>query len=165
MAHLEFVRGDMRRLPYRGEFDAVLNLWTSFGYFVDPKDDERVLRGVARALKPGGLFLIDLQNWGWLKGHFDPRRWDRRGDGSYLLQEARAVGGRDPATVSRWTVLRRGRREATAELFVRSYDYRRLAAALRRAGLVPIRRWGGLDGRPFRNDAPHLVVLSRKTDP
>src|SRR4029434_8542781 len=39
---LQFIQNDMRRLSYRAEFDAVICLFTSFGYFserenVDPK--------------------------------------------------------------------------------------------------------------------------------
>src|SRR3954447_6561186 len=42
---LRYTRGDMRRLPARwtGRFDAVLNLFTSFGFFVEPADDRRVI--------------------------------------------------------------------------------------------------------------------------
>jgi SAM-dependent methyltransferase len=40
---LSFVRADMRRLTYQGEFDAVLNLYTSFGYF-SPHANLDVLR-------------------------------------------------------------------------------------------------------------------------
>lgn len=49
----EFRRGDMRRLRYRQRFDAVLNLFTSFGYFGD-REDLEVLKGFRRALRPGG---------------------------------------------------------------------------------------------------------------
>src|SRR5690348_12730576 len=39
---LRYTRGDMRRLPPRwtGRFDAVVNLFTSFGFFADPRDDQ-----------------------------------------------------------------------------------------------------------------------------
>lgn len=157
-----FLKSDMRRLTFQARFDAAINLWTSFGYFLDPADDLRTLKAVARALKPGGLFLIDLMNWGWLKRNFQPKRWERRGDGSYLLEEARLLEGPDCATVNRWTVLRRGRPAAGASFFVRNYDAARLSRALRRAGLRPVRRWGGLDGAPFRGDSPRLVVLARR---
>lgn len=55
--HAHFIRGDMRRLDFNKTFDAAINLFTSFGYFPSPSDDLKVLRGVCRALKPGGLFL------------------------------------------------------------------------------------------------------------
>lgn len=58
-----WVRGDMRRLPFRsGAFGAVVNFFTSFGYFDDPKEDVDVLSEVARVLTPGGAFLSDVFN-------------------------------------------------------------------------------------------------------
>lgn len=157
-----FVRGDMRRLAYKGEFEAAVNLWTSFGYFVRYSDDLKVLKGVARALKPGGRFLVDVIDGAWLKRNFIPRNWRRRPDGTYLLEDAKVLGGKDPATTNTWTVLGRGRRRASATFFVRNYDYARLAKALRRAGLIPVTRWGGLDGSPCSRESPRLVVLAKK---
>jgi len=52
---VRYTRGDMRRLPARwsGRFDAVVNLFTSFGFFDEPADDAAVIHGVARVLRPG----------------------------------------------------------------------------------------------------------------
>lgn len=57
------VRGDMRRLPFRDAiFGAVLNMFTSFGYFEVDMDNLLVLREVSRVLKGGGLLLMDYVN-------------------------------------------------------------------------------------------------------
>ena len=59
---LRYIRGDARMLPFRDEaFDAVLNLFTSFGYF-DDNENRELLRSIARILKPGGHFYIDYLN-------------------------------------------------------------------------------------------------------
>jgi SAM-dependent methyltransferase len=157
-----YVLGDMRNVPFSDAFDAALNLWTSFGYFDKPSDDLKTLRAVRRALKPGGLFLIDVMNAAWLRRHFEPKRWQRRGDGSYWLEESRLVEGRDPKILSEWTILKRGAPPARAALRVRQYDWARLSGLLRKAGLRPLKRWGGLDGRPLDGDADRLVVLARR---
>jgi SAM-dependent methyltransferase len=77
---VRFEVGDMRELEYRGEFDAVLMLSGSFGFFGDETNRD-VLSRVARALKPGGQVLIDA---------FDPtqmvvrparRSWSEYGGG------------------------------------------------------------------------------------
>jgi len=55
---VEYVRGDMRRLPWRRAFDAVVCWFTSFGYF-DDADNLRVLAEFRRALRPEGRLLIE----------------------------------------------------------------------------------------------------------
>jgi SAM-dependent methyltransferase len=54
-----FEQGDMRELAYAGEFDAVLLLSGSFGFFDDATNMD-VLARVARALRPGGRLLVDV---------------------------------------------------------------------------------------------------------
>jgi SAM-dependent methyltransferase/RimJ/RimL family protein N-acetyltransferase len=56
-----FEVGDMRSIEYDGEFDAVVNWFTSFGYF-DPQTNDDVLARFARALRPGGRLLLELHN-------------------------------------------------------------------------------------------------------
>ncbi len=162
---VRFIRGDMRRLPYKAEFDAAINLWTSFGYFEDPTDDLRTLRAVARALKPGGLFLIDLINYEAAKNSGLTKNWIRRDDGAYVLEEMLFVGGWDPKTVNEWTVLRPGKPALRSRFVVRGYDQARLHKILRQARLTPLKTWSsmGPDNRPPGSAGSRLVVLSRKT--
>ena len=163
LKNCRFVRGDMRRLPFVEEFDAAMNLWTSFGYFAKYADDLKTLRGVARALKPGGLFLIELVDHGWVRSRSSHRHWNRRGDGSYLLQEAVLIEGSDPRVINEWTILRRGQRPQRANFIVRGYDKSRLHATLREAGLKPIKTWSALVGAaPSRRFNGRLIVLARK---
>ena len=164
LPNVRFVRGDMRRLPYRGEFDAAINLWTSLGYFEKPSDDVKTLRAIAGALKPGGLFLIDTADITTIRRRFQSRNWNLRADGAYVLEDAVYVGGWDPKIVNTWTVLRAGKPTRRSRFVVRAYDRARLCAALKEAGLKPIKFWQGLsfdDGAAGPAGA-RLVVLSRK---
>lgn len=135
-----YVRGDMRRLPFSGEFDAALCLWTSFGYFDRLADDRRALRSMRRALKPGGLLLLEVvepprafAEFGWhrLGGVWSLERTWRRRDGLaaerwYISPDGKASGGRT---------------------FVRLYGRGRLAAELRRAGFTTVTIRPGLGPR------------------
>jgi len=157
-----FAEGDMRRLPFKGEFDAVMNLWTSFGYFEKESDDLKTLKSVARALKPGGLFLIELVDHAWIRSRTTHRHWNRQSDGSYLLQDAVLVEGRDPRVINEWTILRRERKPLRTRFVVRGYDRPRLYASLRRAGLRPLKSWAALVGFKRQKFNSRLVVLARK---
>ena len=59
---IETVRADMRAPGFDGRFDAVINMFSSFGYLESEAEDAKVLRGVAAALRPGGRALFDLIN-------------------------------------------------------------------------------------------------------
>jgi len=59
---LRFYRQDMR-VPFgKNAFDYVFNFFTSFGYFDNPEDDNKVVRNIFSALKPGGLLVMDYMN-------------------------------------------------------------------------------------------------------
>src|SRR4249920_974123 len=80
---VEWREGDMRRLPFTSEFDGVYSFFTSFGYFSDAENED-VLAGVGKALKPGSCFLLDLMNRDWLLTHPPQRTWTEREDGGLL---------------------------------------------------------------------------------
>ncbi len=64
---LQFYQHDMRKLFRTNYFDAVFNLFTSFGYFEKREDDLHVLDAVQKALKPKGLFVFDYLNSEYVK--------------------------------------------------------------------------------------------------
>lgn len=59
---LHFYKHDMRSLFYMNYFNAVFNLFTSFGYFRNRYEDEKVFQSVFNSLKTGGVFVIDFFN-------------------------------------------------------------------------------------------------------
>lgn len=55
---IDWHRGDIRDLPWVDRFDGALCFGNSFGYF--PRDETlQLLRGVARALRPGAPFVLE----------------------------------------------------------------------------------------------------------
>ena len=58
---LEFVIHDMRK-PFKNRYDAIFNLFTSFGYFEDDKDDILILQNIKNGLKKGSYFVFDFLN-------------------------------------------------------------------------------------------------------
>ncbi len=62
LRNVKFLKADMRNLRYRREFDIVINMYTSFGYFEKEKDHRIVLRNISNTLKDSGKFFLDLEN-------------------------------------------------------------------------------------------------------
>ncbi|MDO8365806.1 MAG: methyltransferase domain-containing protein [Saprospiraceae bacterium] len=61
-AQLEFYQHDMRKSFRINYFDAVMNMFTSFGYFKTDTDHLLALKNVSKDLRSGGLFLLDYFN-------------------------------------------------------------------------------------------------------
>lgn len=59
---LHFFQHDMRAPIVNHKFDLVLNLFTSFGYFEQKGDNERVVSSVANCLNRNGKLVIDFMN-------------------------------------------------------------------------------------------------------
>jgi len=75
--NVKFREGDARKLPYPTDnFDAVLILGNSFGYFETQRDDLLVLKETFRVLKPWGKILIDVADGDFLRENFQPRSWE-----------------------------------------------------------------------------------------
>lgn len=58
---LHFVVHDMRE-PMNEKFDAIFNLFTSFGYFDDDNDNIRTLKAICASLSEYGFGVIDFMN-------------------------------------------------------------------------------------------------------
>jgi ubiquinone/menaquinone biosynthesis C-methylase UbiE len=156
---VQWVRGDMRWLPWQGQFDACVNLFTAFGYFEDDSENEEVLRQVYRVLKPEGRFFLDLSNRDYYLLHLWPNGWRRHGQ-AVILEETSF----DPITcrftmtftwadTARWESLTHS---------VRHYTVPELAAMLRRAGLEPVQYYGDFDGQNFDLFSKRLIIIARK---
>ena len=58
---IRFIRRDMRE-PLDHTFDLILNLFTSFGYFLEEQENDKVFVAVHAMLRENGLFFIDYLN-------------------------------------------------------------------------------------------------------
>lgn len=59
---LKFAIHDMREVFAHEQFDFVLNMFTSFGYFDSEEENEKAVKAAANSLKRGGSLLIDFLN-------------------------------------------------------------------------------------------------------
>lgn len=159
---VDWVRGDMRELPWTAEFDAVLSLFSSLGYFVSDEEDLRVLRAAREALRPGGFFLLETMHRDHIVGGYADRDWWEADDGTlvWVEREFDAVEG-----VSReWLRWRRGDRsgEKFHELRVRTAT--EWDGLLRRAELEPVDWYGDWEFAPFTHTSADLIVVCRRGD-
>jgi SAM-dependent methyltransferase len=159
---VRWLHADMRSVPPSGDFDAVINVFSSFGYFDADEEDERVLRGAFGALKPGGVLLLEMINRELVVRSGDPFWHWTEGPDSLTLDQSTfdVVAGRSH-TRRTFHDLRSGERKDYS-FSVRLYTPPEVARMLARAGFVEVAFQGDLRGAPLTREARRMVVLARK---
>jgi SAM-dependent methyltransferase len=152
---------DMRELEYDGEFDAALSIFTSFGYFQAEEENQWVLVCVARALRPGGAFLIDVVNPVAIFRSYRDFWWEALDDGVLFLQqhEYDLLSGRNRAA---WTFVRPDGTRSDLRHSLRMYTPVELRTMLERAGLAVDGAWGGFGGEELGLDTRRLILRGSK---
>ena len=134
---VRFHEGDARRVgARRDEFDAVLLLGNSFGYFDKVEEDLSVLKGVARVLRPDGQVFLDVTDGVWMRQHFEPRSWEWIDRNQFVCRE-RSLSSDGARLISREVVVHSEQGVVVDQFYAeRLYDYEALDALLERAGFV-----------------------------
>lgn len=152
---VEYMHGDMRDLPWAGEFDRVINWFTAYGYF-DDTDNRRVLTEVAKVLKPGGRAAFELNNRDALVRAFLPTTTAQRGDD--LMVDRRHFDAKTGRINTERVVLRGGEVRRTAYA-VRLFAYTELSDWLYAAGFTEVHGYGDAGGQ-LALDSRRMIVTA-----
>ncbi|HEU4748028.1 MAG TPA: methyltransferase domain-containing protein [Gemmatimonadaceae bacterium] len=160
--NLRYTHGDMRRLPsrWKNRFNAVLNLFTSFGFFAHPADDAKVISEFARVLKRGGRLVWHGGSRDGVMARFLARDWWSATDNTLFAQEREfdVLSGILSVT-STW---RRGKRNGVRRHGVRLYTATRLAELCANEGLVVEEAYDAFTEKPLRRTSTEMMLVARK---
>jgi SAM-dependent methyltransferase len=158
---VNWIRSDMRDIPFVDEFDAVINIFTAFGYLENDEQNQQVLHQVHKALRPGGRFLLESLHRDSLVRGFEPFGVSRHEDG-LLVTEERRFDQRTGRAAVRVTLMYPDGRRVELGHAARIYTLTELDAMLARSGLELVATYGGLDGSPLTLDSRRLAVVAQK---
>lgn len=154
----EFVRGDMRVLPFRDDaFSLVVNLFTSFGYFQDDASHIEVVQEVARVTSPGGTFVLDFLNTRHLRETLVP--YDERDIGGKIIEQRREISD-DGRFVIKHICIRGESGEFTER--VRLFNPDELRDMMEDAGFLVTSTYGNYDGSVVTASSPRAIVFGRR---
>lgn len=85
LTNIQFEVRDMR-IPLPETFDAIVNLFTTFGYFSSDAENARVFDSVVQMLRPGGTFVLDYLNAEKVKKTYKPEDSGRFHDLDYFIR-------------------------------------------------------------------------------
>ena len=157
---VRWLQSDMRTIPFENEFDAIINIFTSFGYLQNEDEDQRVLQQVQKALKPGGSFLLETVHQARVVRTISQHGITRYDDGLIVLEERHVdlLTSRNDVRVS---LLHPDGKRTEHLQSMRIYTLTELVHMLADVGLQIQAYYGGLDGGPLTLDS-RLVILAKK---
>jgi ubiquinone/menaquinone biosynthesis C-methylase UbiE len=164
-----FVRGDIRQLPFSdGAFSTVVAPYGILQSLLRDRDLNATLAAVARVLRRGGTFGVDLvpdvPNWREYSNRIQHRGKGPRGAHFTLVESVRQDRARRLTTFEQRYAVRRGERVSRHEfaLTFRTLTMRQMTGRLERAGFAVDAVLGDYRGRPWDARADVWIILAKK---
>ncbi|WP_437676023.1 methyltransferase domain-containing protein [Sorangium sp. So ce131] len=158
---LNFLQGDMREMTFEETFDGIYCWSTSFGYFDDEKNAD-VLARIRRALRSGGMLLLDIVNRDYVASRQPSLVWFE-GDGCVCMDEMQVDFFTSRLKVKR-TVMFEDGRSREIDYSIRLYGLHELGKMLHEAGFK-VTEVTGHPAHPgvfFGSESPRLIILAER---
>jgi SAM-dependent methyltransferase len=155
------IHADMREIGFNSEFDAVINMYSSFGYLETADEDQKAINAASLALRGGGLLLIDLMNRDWTMKCFESLAWHENPRGDLILAE-RYFDSLSGRINSREVTIHCDGRRTENYHSMRLYTFTELQSMLNKSGLEVQFVYGDYESAPFTADSRRMIVVSRK---
>ncbi len=155
---VDFVQADIRDLRCDANFDLVVNLFTSFGYFETDEENFFVIQKAYDLIKSGGYFVLDYLNKNYLKKNLVPSSVFSE-NGTTVEQKRTIINNR----VEKNITIKKG--DLTSHYYesVRLYDYSELISILEKTGFRVVKTFGDFDGNIFeQNSSTRLIIFAQK---
>jgi SAM-dependent methyltransferase len=158
MSDAPYVRADMRELPFaNGSFDLVVNLFTSFGYFEDDRESERVLVCMGDALTEGGALVIDFLNASQVRRELVP--YDERVENGVTIEQTRAISPDDRFVEKSIRLRERGKEYIERVRLLSARDLERMVET---AGFSVVARAGDYVGGAWSESSPRTILFATR---
>lgn len=157
---------DYLTLEDQPRYDAALLIYGDFCP-LSPDQRRRLLANISRALKPVGLFVLDVSrhdpknleptasNWYAAVGGF----WR---PGPHLVLEKRFCYPKTALILDQYTVIEENGSLSTYRLWRQEYTPESIASELEAGGFEVLSIWGDLTGMPYTDDTEWIGIIARK---
>ncbi len=156
---IEFLRGDMREFIRPDYFDLVVNLYTSFGYFEDKKDDYKVLLNVYASLKENGHFVIEVLGKEVIAATFQEEE-NMEGDDWHVRSLSKILN--NWGTIEFKRIITRNNEVREFITRHRLYSATEMSDILSGIGFRDVCFYGDFSGAPYDNKAKSMIIVMKK---
>jgi SAM-dependent methyltransferase len=156
--NIYFVHSDIRQFNPNLQYDLIVNLFTSIGYFEKDEENYYILRKVYDLLAENGFFVLDYFNKNFVVKNLVAETVDEIDDS--IITQNRFIEGK--RIVKEITIDRQGKVNKFHES-VRMFSSAELINMLQKLGFKKIKTFGDFSGNPFELEtSPRIIIIVNK---
>jgi len=161
--NVQFIKQSMSEITFENKFDAVINMFYSFGFFETDAENNKTLDNFYKALKPGGKFLMhtDVNIPRVLNGKYREDETRNLQTGNNL----RIIDNYDRNTKridGAWVIKGADGKEIIRDYSVRVYTREEFTDMCLKAGFSKVEVYGDWDRRNYGDDEEDMMVVATK---
>lgn len=158
-SHLSLCRGDMLHLPFSHQFDRILSLFTSFGYFELDRENVQVLQQMSKTLKKGGLLYLDFLNANLVQAS----NWQEKKLGNFIQKSKKEILAESNIVKKTIELYRESERQYQYHEMVKLYDINWFKKHALQLELDLQQIYGDYQANPFDPEtSPRLIMVFEK---
>lgn len=162
-AEVKFVKENMLDIKYKSQFDAVINMFYSFGFFEKEEDNFKVLQNFLKALRLNGKFLMhtDVNIPRILSGKYkhDEIRTLKNGKKLRIIDNYNSTTKRIDGA---WILIDEAGHRERRDYSVRVYTKEEFVELCLRAGFKSCKVFSDWDGKPYANESEDMIIIANK---
>jgi SAM-dependent methyltransferase len=159
----DFRKKNMIELDFQGEFDAVINMFYSFGFFETDEENMKVLENFYNALKTGGKFLmhtdVNMTRIESGKYKFDENRPLVSGNSLRVIDDYNKETKRIEGV---WIITDKDGKSKEVDYSVRVYTKEEFTEMCLAVGFTKVTVYSDWDGSEYCEDAEDMIIIAEK---
>ncbi len=155
---VSFLIQDLRELSFENEFDGIINMWSSFGYFDDETNFD-ILKRFYRALKRNGKLIIDVENRDYILKYFVRETFRDKGE-FFILERRKFNPLKSVVFTHRFIVGPNIRKDYYR--YIRIYTVTELINLFKAAGFSSYEVFGSYNMDKFTENSKRIIIIGLK---
>ncbi len=153
-----FVCADLREIYFRKKFDLIINLFTSFGYFKNDKENFKFINTSFSLLNENGFYVLDYLNKNFLLANLTGES-EKEINGRTIIEKRKVINNR----IIKEIQIKKGPEEQHFVESVRLYSKAEIESEFKRIGFTPVFVFGDYDGTNYdEQNSTRLILFFKK---
>jgi len=157
---IDFIEGDILKMENNAEFDTIILLYNSFGFF-NRSDGKVVMNLISKALKPGGRLLLDVKNKENVPKEIESRQTTRKGNDSMI--DRISYEPIEGIVTNNRIYIKDGKKYNTP-FSMQLYSYNELNELGQQNNFRIVNSFGSWKGEAWRSDARRIILIFEKNE-